>query len=98
MNIPKSEHVLEPIFPPTLVAAVSSELFRILKCAEENVPQRDVRKVVGMMAELMMDAVRFWPLEDESKPRRRVDVPVIKEFTDRNKNCVVSRGSNAAAE
>lgn len=98
MNITKDEHVFEPIFTPSLVPAASSECLGIFECAEEYVPKWNVREVVGVMTELVMDAMRFGPLENEAKPRRGFDVPMIKEFADRDENCVIPRGANADAE
>lgn len=98
MNVSKKQHVLESIFAPTVVAAAPLELFRILEGAEHHVPNRNVREVVCVMANLMMNPMGFRPLEDESKPRGRFDVPMIKKFSERDENCVIARGSNAAAE
>jgi len=57
MNVPKEEHVLESIFAPALIPAAPLELLRILESAEDHVPDRNVGKVVGVMAELMMNAM-----------------------------------------
>ena len=98
MNIAKNQHVFEPILTPNLVAAASSECFGIFECAKEYVPKRNVREVVGVMGELMMDAMRFGPLENKAQPRGSFDVPMIEEFPDCNKNSVVARGANAGAK
>lgn len=98
MHIAKDEHVLEPILAPTLVTAVSLECLRILECSKEHVPKRDVREIVCVMLKLMMDAVRFGPLENETEPRGSFDIPVIKKFSERNEDCVIPRCVNTAAE
>jgi hypothetical protein len=55
VHISKKQHVLEPIFAPALVAAMTFEFCRILECSEKHVPNWDVREIVGVMAKLMMD-------------------------------------------
>jgi hypothetical protein len=41
------------------------------------------------MVELMMDAMRFGPLENEADLRGSFDVPMIEEFPDCDENRVV---------
>jgi hypothetical protein len=68
VDIVKDQHVFEAVFPPTFVTTASFESFWILKCAEKNVPQRNVGKIIGMMSELMMNTVRFRTLKNISQP------------------------------
>jgi hypothetical protein len=68
MNITKDQHVFEPILTPNLIAAPYTKCLGIFECSKEYVPKWNVREVVGVMAELMMDAMRFWPLENETEP------------------------------
>jgi hypothetical protein len=95
MNIAKYQHVFEPILTPNLIAAASSECLGIFECAKEYVPKRNVREVVSVMAELMMNAMRFGPLKNEAEPQGGVDVPMIEEFPDRDENGVIARSANA---
>jgi hypothetical protein len=98
MNITKDQHVFEPILTPNLIAAASSEFLGIFECAKEYVPKRNIREVIGVMAEPMMDAMRFGPLENEAEPRGSFDVPMIEEFPDCDENGVIARGANAGAK
>jgi len=68
VNISKSEHVLEAVFTPAFEAAACVKGFRIFECAEENVPKRNIGKIIGVMTELMVDPMRFRALKDESQP------------------------------
>ena len=95
VNIAKGQHVLEPIFTPTFVPALSLERLRILEGAKEHVPERNVREVVGVMPELMMDAVRFGPLENETNPQRCFDIPMVKEFPHCDKDGVIAGSGDA---
>ena len=98
MNITKDQHVFEPILTPNLIAAASTECLGIFECAKEYVPKRNVREVVSVMVELMMDAMRFGPLENEAEPRGSFDVPMIEEFPACDENGVIARGANAGAK
>jgi hypothetical protein len=89
MNITKDQHVFEPILTPNLIAAASCEFLGIFECSKEHVPQWNVREVIGVMVELMMDAMRFGPLENEADLRGSFDVPMIEEFPDCDENRVV---------
>jgi hypothetical protein len=57
MNITEEQHVLESILAPTLVAAAPFESFRISKCAEDHVPDWNIREVVCVVLKLMMNPV-----------------------------------------
>ena len=98
MDIAKCEHVLESIFSPTLVAAPGPGLFRILECFEKNIPERDVGEIVCVMTELVMNAMRFRPLENVTQPRRCVNIPMVEEFADRDQDRVISGRLDAAAK
>ena len=98
MNISKNQHVFESILAPTLVAAPSFECLRIFEGAKEHVPERNVREVVCVMAKLMMDPVRFWPLENETNPRGRFDIPMIEELPDCDENGVITSSADAGAK
>ena len=98
VDISERNHVVEAILTPILVAAPSAELRRILEGAKENVPDRQVAKVIGVMAELMMDAMRLRPLEEIAEPARRLDVPMIKEFAQRDEQRVIAGRFDAASE
>jgi len=98
MNITKDQHVFEPVLTPNLIAAAPSECSGISECAKEYVPKWNVREVVGVMAELMMDAMRFGPLENEAEPQGSFDVPMIEEFSDCDENDVIASGANAGAK
>ena len=64
VNVPKREHVFEPIFPPALVTATSFEFFRIFECPEKNVPERNVGEVISMMTKLVVNPVRLRALKN----------------------------------
>ena len=57
VNIAKGEHVLESIFTPTLIPATTSKLLWVLEGAEDHIPDRNVGEVVGVMSELMVNAM-----------------------------------------
>ena len=94
----KDEHVFKAVFPPVLVTAAALELRRIPERAEKNVPDREIRKVVRVMPELMVNAVRFGPLKKKSNPRGSINVPVIEEFADGNRNGVIAGGCDTASK
>src|SRR5438477_3720305 len=71
MNIAKEQHVFESILAPSLITASAFECLRIFECAKKHVPEWDVREVVSVMTELMMNAMRFRPLENKAHPGRR---------------------------
>jgi hypothetical protein len=98
MNITKDQHVFEPILAPNLVPAAPSECLGIFERAKEYVPKRNVREVVSVMMELMMDSMRFGSLENEAEPRRSFDVPMIEKFADCNQNGVITSGANAGTK
>jgi hypothetical protein len=98
MNIAKDQHVFKAILTPTLVSAASCESVGIFECSKEQVPKWNVSEVVGVMAELMMDAMRFGPLENEAEPRGSFNVPMIEEFPDCDENRAVSRSADAGAK
>ena len=98
MNIAKDQPVFKAILTPTLVTAASFECLGIFERAKEYVPKWNVREVVGVMAELMMDAMRFGSLENEAEPPGSFDVPMIEEFPYCDENGVIARGANAGAK
>ena len=81
VNVSKSEHILEAVFTPAFEAAASVKGFRIFECAKENVPKRNIGKIISVMTEFMVDLMRFGTLKDESQPWRRPNIPVIEKFT-----------------
>ena len=80
MHVAKRDHVFETIFPPILIAATSAEFCRVFESAKEHVPNRQIREVVGVITELMMNAMGLRALEKVADPRRRLDVPVVEEL------------------
>lgn len=80
----------KPILTPLLVSASAFECLRILERAEEHVPQRNVREVVGVTTKLMVNPMRFRPLKNKTNPRRRFDIPMIEKLPDCNENGVVT--------
>ena len=98
MNIAKEKHVFESILALLFISAATFECFRISDGAKEHVPQWDVREIVGVMMELMVHLMRFRPLENETNPRRRFDIPMIKELSDCDENGVITSGAHAGAE
>jgi hypothetical protein len=57
MNVSKGDHVFESILAPIVETAAADETMWVDECPEEHVPNRQVGEVVGVMAELMMDAM-----------------------------------------
>jgi hypothetical protein len=98
MNIAKKQHVFESILAPPLISASAFEFLWIFERTEEHVPQRNIREVVGVMTELVVNPMRFRSLEDIADPRGRVDVPMIEEFTDRDQNCEIASGAYASTK
>lgn len=98
MNIAEDQHVFEPVLAPTLVTAFPFKLFWIFKRAKEHVPKWNVGEIVCMMTKLMMNAMGFRPLEDESEPSGSVDVPMIQEFPDCDEDGVIASGTDAGAK
>ena len=89
MDIPEQQHVFKAIFAPGFVAAATLEHLRVPERSEKHVPDWQIGKIIGVMSELMMNAMRFRSLKDKSEPLRRIDVPVIKKFPNRDQNRVV---------
>lgn len=98
MKIAEREHVFEAIFAPFLMTASGAEFLRVGEGPEEHVPDGKIGEVIGMMSELMMDAVRFRALENVTKPARRADVPVVENFTQRDADGVVAGRLKIGAE
>jgi hypothetical protein len=84
MDVAERDHVVEAVFPPILIAAAPPELCGIFESAKEHVPDGQIREVVGVMTELMMNAMGLRALEKVTEPGRRLDVPVIEELADRD--------------
>ena len=98
MNIAENQHVFEPILAPLLVSASAFEYFWIFEGAKKDIPQRDIREIVGVMTELMMHAMRFRSLENEANPGGRFDIPMIEERSHCNQDGVITSGANAGAK
>jgi hypothetical protein len=82
MDVAERDHVVEAVFPPILIAAAPPERCRVFESAKEHVPDGQIREVVGVMTELMMNPMRFRPLENKADPGRRFDIPMIEELPD----------------
>ena len=98
MKIMKDEHVFKAVFPPVLVTAAALELGRVAESAEQNVPDWKISKIVRVMAELVVNAVRFGPLEKKSNPGGCVDIPVIEELADGDRDGVIASGCDTASK
>ena|SRR5947207_2328070 len=98
MNVTKSQHVLEAAFTPIFIAASTFEGLRVFESSKEHVPKWDVREVIRVMTKLMMNAMRFGSLENETEPGGGFNVPVIEEFSDCDQDSVIARCTHAAAE
>jgi hypothetical protein len=98
MHISEYKHVFEPAFAPGVVSTATTEFGRIPECTEQHIPQRDVGEVMGVMTILVVYPMRLRPLEKISDPGRRLDIPVIKEFADRDQNRVVRGGPDRSSE
>ena len=69
VHISKNQHVFESILAPALITAPTFKFLRILECPKEHVPKRNIREIICVMAEFMMHAMRFGPLENKTEPR-----------------------------
>ena len=98
MKIAKDQHVFESVLAPSLITASAFECLRIFERAKEHVPEWDVREIVGVMAELMMNPMRFRPLENKANPGRRLDIPMIEELPNCDENGVITSGADAGAK
>jgi hypothetical protein len=92
MNIAKDQHVFEAIFAPSFISALAVECLRIFECAKEHVPNWDVREVVRVMTELMMNPMRFRALENKADPGGRFDIPMLEELPEGDENGVIATG------
>jgi hypothetical protein len=68
MNTAKDQHVFESVLAPILVAAASLKCLWILEGAKEHVPDWNIGEIICVMTKLMMDAMGFGPLENETNP------------------------------
>jgi hypothetical protein len=50
------------------------------------------------MTELMMNPMRFRPLEKKADPRGRFDIPMVEELPDCDENGVITSGVDAGAK
>jgi hypothetical protein len=98
MNIAEEQHVFEPILAPSLIPTFAFECLGIFEGAKEHVPYWDIREVVGVMTKLMVNTMRFRSLENEAKPRRRFNVPMIEEFSDCDQNGIIPSGAHAGSK
>ncbi len=98
VNIAEEQHVFESILAPSLITALAFECLRIFERAKEHVPYRDVGEVIGVMTELMMNPMRFRPLEKKANPGGRFDIPMVEELPDCNENGVITSGADAGAK
>jgi hypothetical protein len=80
MHVAKRDHVFETIFSPIIVATAPPKLCRVLEGAKDHVPDREISEVVGVMTELMMNAMGLRALEEVAEPSRCFDIPVIEKF------------------
>jgi hypothetical protein len=96
VHISKNQHVFKSILAPTLVTAPTFKFLRIFECPKEHVPKRNIREIICVMAELMMHAMRFGPLENKTEPSGSLDIPMIEEFADCDKDSVIASGADAA--
>jgi hypothetical protein len=98
VHVAEREHVVEAVFPPGFVTAVAAEPRRIPEGPKDHVPDWQVREVVGVMTELVMNTMRFRSLENVADPSRSLNIPVIEKFSDGDEQGVIAGGLNIAAE
>jgi len=79
IDICEREHGAKLLITAALEAALTPELLRVAEAAEDDVPQRQVGKVVAVQAEAVMHAMRFRPLDQIAQPLWRADIPVLEE-------------------
>jgi hypothetical protein len=51
---------------------------RVVISAKECIPKRQVRKILGVVPELMMDPMGFRALDQKSDPARSAQIQVVK--------------------
>tara|TARA_Y100001960_G_C14575467_1_gene778015 strand:+ start:777 stop:977 length:201 start_codon:yes stop_codon:yes gene_type:complete len=65
MYIAPEQHVSEPQFVTFCESALTLEVARIVKRAEQHVPNRKVGIILGMPVFAVMDTMAFGPLKNE---------------------------------
>lgn len=85
------EHSQDSSFPCALEPACPRIARGILESSEQDVPDRDISIVVGVDACAVMDAMRLGALDDEAKPARSANIPVIEHISKTEKKDGVDR-------
>src|SRR6266849_932383 len=80
MDVHAAQHLSQSEFTVRAESASRVPLLRVPKRPEQHVPEGKIGIVERVHAFLMVDAVALRPLESESQPVRRGDIPVIDEF------------------
>src|SRR5581483_4821705 len=90
MHILECEHRNESLFTSIVEPARARELARILVRSEQHIPPDEVAVVVSVASVLVMDAMHFRTLENQSNPSPGPDVRVIEKFAE-CRECGVDR-------
>ena len=88
MDISKSEHRTKAVLFFRIEPTFLRRRFGIVISPEKKVPDREVRVILGVMSVHMMHTMRFWTLEDRTKPTWRADVPMVEKFCDRSEKSI----------
>ena len=78
MNIAEGKDVIDAVFLVGIEPAFGNGRTRVLIGTEEDVPERNVRVVVGVMIPLVMYTVRFRSLKKRPQPAGCSDIPVVE--------------------
>ena len=88
MDIPESKHLTQAVLFFRIEATFLGRGFGIVVGPKKNVPDREIRVILGVMSVHMMHAMGFWTLEDRTKPAWSADIPMVEKFCDRSEKSI----------
>ena len=97
-DVAESEHLGKSILLFRVESAFRDISLGIVKRAEDHVPNWEVRVILSMMAESMVETVGLGTLDEKSEPAVRAHIPMIEIFSDGDEQGVISGGLDGAAE
>src|SRR5688572_22604951 len=80
LRVSPEQHAQQLSFALAAEPAFARTVARVVEGSEQDVPQRQVGKIVAVMADLVMPAMAFRTLEQEAQPPGRTQVAVIDEL------------------
>jgi|TARA_B100001093_G_scaffold351501_1_gene335992 hypothetical protein len=88
MDIPESKHLTQAVLFFRIEATFLGRGFGVVVGPKKNVPDREIRVILGVMSVHMMHAMGFWTLEDRAKPAWSADIPMVEKFCDRSEKSI----------